>query len=408
MHITDLETFVCSYRFPEPDRWYAGGKDDKEPVAGHFNAIIVRLHTNEGLTGLGEVMPWTDLDTRIDALQNIVRPRLIGRSPFDADLLTTFGPDLHTNLGLAGANIACWDIVGKATQTPRYRLFDRDALAEPRLRCYASGGVGWAWFARPDDLVDEAIAHRESGFTAMKLRIGTSWARADVTVPRFLELLARVRTAVGPDFELMLDANMRFGPEEFDDVLELSRGLHALNFQWFEDPIHRAEEEGYGFYKGRDGSVEPDSVGMYRNLREQSGMTISGGETTFDPTFLRRMIDGDAVDIVNLDVTWLGFAQSRRVATWLAAHNRRCIPHSWTTGISFAAAAHFVAAIPNRYTLEFQTIKSRLMDDLLLEPLAPVDGHLEIPERPGLGVELNEDAVATQFQRIDGDILLGL
>ena len=147
---------------------------------------------------------------------------------------------------------------------------------------------------------------------------------------------------------------------------------------------------------------------MYRNLREQSGMTISGGETTFDPTFLRRMIDGDAVDIVNLDVTWLGFDQSRRVATWLAAHNRRCIPHSWTTGISFAAAAHFVAAIPNRYTLEFQTIKSRLMDDLLLEPLAPVDGHLEIPERPGLGVELNEDAVANQFQRIDGDILLGL
>ena len=81
MHITDLETFVCSYRFPEADRWYAGGKDDKEPVAGHFNAIIVRLHTNEGLTGLGEVMPWSDLDTRIDALQNIVRPRLIGRSP---------------------------------------------------------------------------------------------------------------------------------------------------------------------------------------------------------------------------------------------------------------------------------------------------------------------------------------
>ena len=95
-------------------------------------------------------------------------------------------------------------------------------------------------------------------------------------------------------------------------------------------------------------------------------------------------------------------------ATKCAAHNRRCIPHSWTTGISFAAAAHFVAAIPNRYTLEFQTIKSRLMDDLLLEPLAPVNGHLEIPERPGLGVELNEDAVANQFQRIDGDILLGL
>ena len=407
MRITDIETFVCSYAFPEADRWYAGGRGEREPLATHFNAIVLRVHTDEGISGLSEIMPWSDIDTRVRAVREVVGPRLVGRSPFDADKLTVFGPDLDTNLALAAANVACWDIVGKATDTPLYRLLDTEGLAEPRLRCYASGGVGWAWFDRPEQLIDEALEHRANGFTAMKLRIGTSWGRSDVTVGRFLDLLGRLRDAVGPEFELMLDANMRFSPDEADEVLELARGLRDLDFRWFEDPIMRSEDDAS--YRGITAeATEADSVTVYRRLREESGMSISGGETTFDPRVVRRLIDSDAVDIVNLDVTWVGLDQARRFARWLEARGKLCIPHSWTTAIGFAATAHFVAAIPNRYTLEHQTINNRLMDDLVIDPVLPEGGYVTVSERPGLGIELDEAAVAGKFQRIEGDILTNL
>ena len=407
MRITEIETFVCSYAFPEADRWYAGGRGQREPLAMHFNAIVLRVHTDEGITGLGEIMPWSDIDTRIRAVRDVVRPRLVGRSPFDADKLTMFGLDLDTNLALAAANVACWDIVGKATDTPVYRLLDTEGLAEPRLRCYASGGVGWAWFDRPEQLIEEALEHQTDGYTAMKLRIGTSWARSQVTPARFLDLLGRLRHAVGPDFELMLDANMRFSPDEADEVLELARGLGELDFRWFEDPIMRAEDDAS--YRGITAeATDADSVTVYRRLREESGVPISGGETTFDPRVVRRLIDSDALDIVNLDVTWVGLDQARRFARWLEARGKLCIPHSWTTGISFAATAHFVAAIPNRYTLEFQMINNRLMDDLLIDPVLPVNGYVDVPERPGLGIELDEAALDSRFHRIEGDILTNL
>ena len=407
MRITEIETFVCSYAFPEADRWYAGGRGDREPLATHFNAIVLRVHTDEGISGLSEIMPWSDIDTRVRAVREVVGPRLVGRSPFDADKLTVFGSDLDTNLALAAANVACWDIVGKATNTPLYRLLDTEGLAEPRLRCYASGGVGWAWFDRPEQLIDEALEHRANGFTAMKLRIGTSWGRSEVTAGRFLDLLGRLRDAVGPDFELMLDANMRFSPDEADEVLELAQGLRELDFRWFEDPIMRSEDDA-SYHGITAEATEADSVTVYRRLREKSGMSISGGETTFDPRVVRRLIDGDALDIVNLDVTWVGLDQARRFARWLEGRGRLCIPHSWTTAISFAATAHFVAAIPNRYTLEHQTINNRLMDDLVTDPVLPVNGYVTVPERPGLGIELDEAAMAGMFQRIEGDILTNL
>ncbi len=407
MRITDVQTFVCSYAFPEADRWYAGGRGQREPLATHFNAIVIRVLTDEGLTGLGEVMPWSDIDARVRAVREVVAPRLRGRSPFDADLLTVFGTDLHVNLALAAANVACWDIVGKAADTPLYRLLDTEGLAEPRLRCYASGGVRWAWFDRPEQLIDEALQHQANGFTAMKLRVGTSWERAGVTVPRFLDLLTRLRAAVGPEFELMLDANMRFSPDEAGDVTQLAVGLRELDFRWFEDPIMRAEDDDA--YRGITAeATQADSAAVYRRLREESGMAISGGETTFDPRVVRRLVDADALDIVNLDVTWVGLHQARRMARWLRARGRRCIPHSWTTAIGFAATAHFVAATPNRYTLEYQTIQNRLMDDLVTDPLLPANGYLTLPERPGLGIELDDAAVAGKFQRIEGDILKNL
>ena len=142
--------------------------------------------------------------------------------------------------------------------------------------------MGWAWFDRPEQLIEEALEHQANGYTAMKLRIGTSWARSHVTPARFLDLLGRLRHAVGPDFELMLDANMRFSPDEADEVLELARGLRELDFRWFEDPIMRAEDDAS--YRGITAeATDADSVSVYRRLREESGVPISGGETTFDP-----------------------------------------------------------------------------------------------------------------------------
>ena len=375
MRITDFETFLVSYAFPEEDYWW-GGSWDQDFVGLRFNGIILRVRTDEGLTGLGETNPWGDC-RKVEAIIQGLKPRFVGRSPFDVEKLTVPGVNPQENNALAAIDVALWDVVGKATNTPVYRLLAADGDTQPKhIRTYASGGVGYAWFKRPEQVVDEVLRHKENGFTAFKMRIGSAWGKAGVTVRQFASLLGKVRAAMGDDMDLMLDANGRFRTVE--EAVEVAHVLEDLRARWFEEPVSPHGEGG------------PE---RYNRIRAATSVPISGGEGFNSLEQHQPFLKAGAYDVVQPDCTFVGMTRAYRLATMYHRLGRPCIPHSWTNAIAHAANAHLVAAIPNRVMLEVQQIKNPMLTDLVDNPL-PVDkGFVDVSDRPGLGIELDEAAL---------------
>ena len=375
MHITNFETFLVSHKFPEENLWW-GGSWDQDFVGLRFNAVVLRVRTDEGITGLGEAMPWGDCAALAATIHGL-KSRFVGRDPFDVEKLTVPGADPSQNSALAAIDVALWDIVGKATNTPVYRLLADDGDVQPtNIRTYASGGVGYAWFKRPEQVVDEVLRHKERGFTAFKMRIGSAWGTSNVTISRFAALLEKVRLAMGDDMDLMLDANGRF--RTVSEAVEVARVLDGLGARWFEEPVSPYGEGG---------------PARYNEIRDQARIPISGGEGFNSLSQHQPFLKADAYDIVQPDATFIGMTRAYKVARLYHQIGRPCIPHSWTTAIAQAANAHLVAAIPNRVMLEIQQIGNPLLTDLVDNPI-PVDrGFVDVSDRPGLGIDLNEDAL---------------
>lgn len=375
MRITNIETFLVSYAFPEQDYWW-GGSWEQDYAGLRFNGVIVRVQTDEGISGIGEAMPWGDCRA-IERIIHGLEPRFVGRNPFDVAMLTVPGVDTQQNYALAAIDVALWDILGKATNTPVYRLLAGDGDVQPRgIRTYASGGVGYNWFERPEQVVDEVLCHKANGFTAFKMRIGSAWGKAGVTCNRFGDLLEKVRAAMGEEMDLMLDANGRFRTVE--EAVEVARILEGLKARWFEEPVSP---------RGADGPER------YNQIRAATRVPISGGETFSSLEQHQPFLKAKAYDIVQPDVTFIGFTRAYQIALRYHALGRPCIPHSWTTAIAQMANAHLVAAIPNRVMLEIQQINNPLLTDLVDKPLPTNQGFVDVPDRPGLGIELNVEAL---------------
>jgi L-alanine-DL-glutamate epimerase-like enolase superfamily enzyme len=375
MRINRFETFLCTYTFPEEETFW-GGRWDMDFRGVRFNAVLLRVHTDEGISGLGEATSWGDcpgMAARIHSLE----PRFLGRDPFDVEKLTVLGADGETNRALAAIDVALWDIVGKATGTPVFRLLARDGDVQPNnIRTYASGGVGYAWFDRPEQVVDEVLRHKANGFTAFKMRIGSAWGLEGVTMDRFGQLLHVVRDAMGEDMDLMLDANSRF--RSVDEAIEVARMLDDVGARWFEDPVNHHGEDG------------PERIVA---IQERVKVPISGGETYHNLEQHQRFIQARAFALVHVDSTFVGLTHAYQLARLYHDLGLPCLPHSWTNAIAQAANAHLVAAIPNRVMLETQQIGNPMLTELVDNPIPVNQGTIDVPERPGLGIELDEEAV---------------
>ena len=376
MKITRFETFLVSHGFQNERGWW-GDPCEMAWEGTHFHGLILRVHTDAGITGLGEASPWWSIE-EVERLLHGIEPRFIGQDPMNVRLLTTHTQDHLANRALSAIDVALWDIVGKLLGVPVYRLLAQDGdIQNEAIRTYASGGVHYRWPHRTDQLIEEALFHKERGFTAMKLRIGSPWEEAGTTLAQFEALLRRLRAAVGDEMELMLDANQRF--KRLDDAIYVAELIDELGFEWFEDPVSHYGEEG---------------VRNYRTLQERvKHVAISGGEGYHHLQGHQEHIRAKTFDIVHIDATFLGLTQAYRLARIYHDMGRPCIPHSWTHAIAHAANAHLVAAIPNRVVLETQQINNPLLTDLVDHPI-PVDrGFVDVPERPGLGIALREDVV---------------
>ena len=364
MRIQDIEVINLRFAY-SPDRCfqYAGGL-----CTGRLSTLI-RVRTDSSLVGLGSVYSHPDLVRTI--VRGQLRPALVGEDPSNVEelwnrcysLTRWYGRKGAAMSALGGVDIALWDLRGKAAGRPVWELLG--GAAAPCVPAYASGLL---WKNHLSELTDEAKRHVADGFRAVKMRIGRNadYDRAAV---------AAVREAVGPEIRLLVDGNARFSLDEARDMLPALRDAGVF---WFEEPF--APED-------------PDSfLALQQDLGE---IRLAAGENEFGLQGFRELIDPDLVQIVQPDCCRCGgLTEAIRIARRAAAKGLLIAPHTWSDAVALTANMHLVAATPGALTVEMDRTGNALMDDLLAKPPEVTDGTIAVPQGPGLGIELNEEAVA--------------
>ena len=373
MKITALDT-LCLSRMHEPEgQWItASYRTIKADCA------VVRVHTDEGLTGIGEASAY-GVPTLIAEWVDWLAPSIIGKEPTDAAAAPhPNGKSRAHDAAAAGIDCALWDLRGQI-EGKRVSQLLNDSPADS-VPMYASSGCRYDWRERPEQLVEEALAYVEQGFPAMKFRIGTRWDWDGVTVDRFLGLVRELHQAVAGRMQLALDGNCRLTLEE---ALPIARELDRLGFAWLEEPIPWSDIDGY------------------TTLAAAVEMPVTGGESFATLEQFRPYIERRAYDIVQPDAGICGLTELVRIAEVAAHHGLKLYPHSWHNGLMAMAHAHAIAALPNLEILEVCQIQGPLQWDIAAESPQMIDGRLHLPDRAGLGIELAGD-VAERFPHIEG------
>ena len=381
IRITDINVTNLAYRLAPEEQWPDA---DSNVVIVKTESVIVEVATDAGITGIGGCSRYNGSEQMKQYIETVIKPRLLGQNPFDVESLSG-GIAAHGARGAwAGVDTALWDIIGKAKNVPLYRLLAIDTEPQARVRVYASGGE-FTWrkgsrFAGPEDLLKEAVRHKKNGYAAFKFRMGGGFGKLGITVNDYLPYLRRMRTAIGPDFDLIQEANTRWSVEQ---CLQICPVLEELDFLWFEEPTRKNID---------------DYLRIKQALRK---VKISGGEGMANRGEIMEWVDRGAYDIIQPGCDDAGITEAWHMARMAHTRGTLFCPHNWQDGLITIANAQLMAAAPNRFLLESNMTPNPLKEGLFKEKLAVRDGHLQIPDRPGLGVELRE-GLAEQYPPLPG------
>lgn len=380
LKITDVRVTILSYELKDKS-WITGTM-----LIWKSDAVLVEVFTDQGIVGIGESSPYAGPEFLKKTIEESVKPTLLGKNPFDVEHLTAGWAGPRPNYAVwAGVDAACWDIIGKASKKPVYELLAAGNEPQPHLRMYASGGVEYAWYDRPEALIEEAIRHKEEGYTAFKFRIGSEWKNSGMTMKKYIPWVRKLREAVGPRMDLMQESNMRLTLEE---CLELCPVLEELGFLWFEEPVPAYEP----------GALE-NHLRIKQALRK---VKISGGESRGNRFEFKEWIDRGAYGIVQPDSNVTGVTEAWHIARIAHLQGLPCCPHNWHGGLTTMANAAFVAAIPNRLVLELNQTFNPFKEEVFKDPLVVRNGYMDLPRKPGFGMEL-KSGLAARFPYIPGN-----
>jgi D-galactarolactone cycloisomerase len=347
--------------------WPQGNKPEED-----LNTIVEVL-TDEGLTGVGSAMTSKSL---VAAGVSLLRPHLIGERADEPARVTeklrqsTFwqGRGGAVEHAISGIDIALWDLMGQVCNQPVSRLLGGNYRS--RIKPYGS-----ILFDEPGPLRETLLAAVARGFKAIKL----GWRPFGRRDSRFDELLVKTaRDTVGPGVDLMVDAggSEQFWPHGYKWALETAKMLASYGVVWFEE------------------ALPPDDLEGYIELRRHSPVPIATGEVLTRRQSFRPFLEKHAVDIIQPDCTKCGgLTEAWRIAWMAYDHNIQWVPHGWNTAIGLAADLHLSAAMPVARYVEYLT-PSPYLDELVTTPFRPdAEGYLTVPDRPGLGVQLNREAL---------------
>ena len=361
MRVTDVR--METYRWPGAAQM-AGGRF----VFAGEGLDVVRVETSEGLSGIGlswSVGPVAEMGRSI--VEHLGRS-VVGHDPLDTERIWDamwqtgdIGRRGLTTRMLSAVDTALWDIKGKVAGLPLYKLLGGFTSTVP---AYVSRG-----FRTEGDSLEAVActmeAALEEGAQAVKMQIGGASVGQDV------ERVRVARETLGPEVKLMLDASCQY---RFYEAIEIARKIEKYDIAWLEEP------------------VRPDDYRGYQLVSQATSIPIAGGEGEYTKHGFRDLIEGRCVAIVQPDALIMGgITEWMKVAALAQAHDLPVSPHG-----PHHVHAHLVAAIPNGLNVEefYDSRAEPVPGGIFEEPLPAVDGRVQPPDRPGLGIRLNEEAIA--------------
>jgi D-galactarolactone cycloisomerase len=381
MVITEVRTFVL--RVPLGN----GRFFSSQCAFPERNSLLVRITTDAGICGWGEGGQYGPAEPVAACINHVLAPQIVGRNPCQPTRLweelyastRDFGQKGAYIEAMSAIDIALWDIMGQALGAPIHQLLGgafRDSIPAYATGCYY----------RPEDitdyrsslaaLADEARGYIDAGFTILKIKVGLLSTEADA------ERVRVIRNAIGPAPALLVDSNHAYNAAT---AIRMGRHLEQMDVRWFEEPVPPEDHDGY------------------RSVRAALDIPIAGGECEYTRYGFRSFLDNGCVDIAQPDLCVAGgFSEWQKIFALASARGVSVVPHVWGSGVALAAALHVLAATPlaphtanpvplqNEPVVEFDRKTNPLRDHLLGNPFALVDGRVTVPQRPGLGITVDQ------------------
>lgn len=343
---------------------------------------FVELTTDTGLRGVAEARMLNKTDTLLACVNELARRYVIGTDPFDVERLAwRFHWEDYARAGevtqtaLACFDVACFDLMGQSLGVPVWRLLG--GAFRDRVPAYANG-----WYQgdrHPDSFAELATKVVDRGYRGLKVDpFGSATSELDrAQLALAAEIVAAIRSAVGPDIALMIEMHGRFTAAT---AVRVAAALEAYCPEWIEEP------------------VPPYHPAAFRRVRTSTTLPIATGERVHHLPEFRELFEDGTVDIVQADLTHFGgFTGIRKLAGWAEAYGLLMAPHNVCGPVGTAANLHFAVACGNYKVLEhFNDFADPWVHDLASgSPRIDVsDGCFPLPTSPGLGVRLDHDAVA--------------
>jgi L-alanine-DL-glutamate epimerase-like enolase superfamily enzyme len=350
----------------------------KEQCDSGQDALIVKVTTDAGITGIGEV------DSSPAAVKGVIegpfshtattglREVVLGEDPLETEYLwwKMYRANIYAGRrgigihAMSGIDMALWDIKGKALGLPVWKLLGGGF--HKNLRCYASSLFG----STPEKTYELARRFLDRGFNAVKF----GWDPMGRDAKTDVELVRQGRKGLGDDADLLIDAGLAWDAKT---AIQRARAFEEYNIFWLEEPLR------------------PDDYEGYRKVSESTSLRIAAGEEESNRLSYLDLMDRGKIDVVQIDLTRCGgFTEAVKIAS--LAHDRGLVVanHGFSTYINVAAALHFLNAIPNTLIMEFVAEEeTTLRDKITRQRIRAEDGFLNIPDAPGLGIDLDEEEI---------------
>ncbi|MCC6174300.1 MAG: mandelate racemase/muconate lactonizing enzyme family protein [Chloroflexi bacterium] len=336
------------------------------PRAGQFTCLV-KITTDEGLIGVGEAYGLRDPRVSAAIVEHVLSDVLIGKDPLRIEALWqamfavgAFHTEGYQTQAMAAVDIALWDLKGRALGQPISVLLG--GPIRESLWVYASPIT----LCDPDTAMTRAREFLALGFTAIKIKVGGP-------IGEDVDRVAAVREVVGKGFPLLLDVN---ATHDARTAIALARALDPFDCFWFEEP------------------VPPEDIAGMAHVRRSITMPVATGEQSSSVYTFRDLIRAEAADVYMPNVIKAGgLSECQRIATLAHTDNLKVAPHGVGSGVGLAATLQWCAAMPNYLIYEYNQLLNPLRHDILKTKIAFEDGYLKVPTGPGLGVEIDWDAV---------------
>lgn len=355
--------------------------------------VLVKVRTDEGIVGIGEAYHGAGVH-HIAVDERLTQRALIGQDPRNVDKLFR---DMKTSMSasgyyqgavmsaISGIEMALWDITGQAIGVPIWQLLG--GAYRNSIRMYNDCHAGEE-NDNPESWAAKAKMVENRGFDAIKFDIDPRPTRRDdynrtmsnSDIAFHIEVVTAIRESLRPETDLLIDAHWAYAPH---DILKVAYALEKLDLMWLEDPI------------------PAENIAALKEVKMATRTPICTGENLYTRHGFRELIETQAVDIISPDLAKAGgLSEGRRIADLADIYYVPISPHNICSPIGTVAMCHVCAASPNFQVLEFHHLDNQLWNTLTVERDLITNGHIALPQSPGLGITLDE-SVARKASRED-------